>query len=73
MTRKKTFIVGLIAALAYMLGFIPLLWSNVNNLKSVGYSAAVAGVAIGAFLVCGFIYLIFLRKRRIRVLLVGKY
>lgn len=66
MTRKKTFIVGLIAALAYMLGFIPLLWSNVNNLKSVGYSAAVAGVAIGAFLVCGFIYLIFLRGKLVK-------
>lgn len=65
MSKKKTLMIGCIAAFAYLLGFIPLLWSNLNNIPSLGFSFSFSGIAIGTFLVCGFAFLIFLRKKLI--------
>ena len=63
MTKKATAIAGLIAVLAYFIGFMPLLFSNLNTVKSFLFSLGVTGIALFAFLVIGFVFLFVLRKR----------
>ncbi|MDY5948982.1 MAG: hypothetical protein SPJ42_07085 [Oscillospiraceae bacterium] len=61
MTKKKTVIVGLVAGLAYLIGFLPLLFGNLNTSKSILVSLTLTGIFLGVFLVIGFIYLFVLR------------
>ncbi len=63
MTKKKTIFVGLSAVLAYLVGFLPLMFSNLNTVKSFLFSLAVSGIVLGIFLVIGFIYLFVLRHK----------
>ncbi len=65
MTKKKTLFVGLFAAIAYFIGFLPLIFSNFNVTKSFTFSLLVTGVVLGIFLVVGLVYLLVLRKRLI--------
>lgn len=65
MTRKKTILSGLIAILAYFIGFLPLLFGNLNTIKSFLFSLSVMGIVIGVFAICGFVYLFVLKKRLI--------
>ncbi len=63
MTRKKTLFVGLFAVIAYLIGFIPLLFSNINTQKSFLFSLYMMLTTVGALLVVGFVYLFILRKK----------
>lgn len=63
MTRKKTIIVGLIGLLAYFIGFFPLMFSNLNTVKSFLFSFMLTGILLGAFLVVSFLFLFVLRKK----------
>ncbi len=63
MTKKKTVFVGLVALLAYFIGFLPLIFGNMNTSKSFLVSLAITGVLLAVFLVIGFIYLFVLRKK----------
>ena len=63
MTKKKTLFVGLFAVLAYLVGFFPLIFGNLNTTKSFLFSLIVTGVVLGVFLVIGFIYLFVLRHK----------
>lgn len=65
MTKKKTVIVGLIAVAAYFIGFIPLIFGNLNTISSFVFSLAITGIILGIFLIIGFIYLFKLRKKLI--------
>ena len=65
MTRKKTLFVGLFAVLAYFVGMLPLLFGNLNNMKSFLFSIAVICIVVGIFLVIGAIYLFILRHKLI--------
>ncbi len=63
MTRKKTVLFGLVAALAYFIGFLPLLFGNTNTGKSFLFSLLVVAVVLGLFLAVGLVYLFILRHR----------
>lgn len=63
MTKKKTVFVGLIASLAYFVGFLPLIFTNVNTVKSFLFSFILTGVMIGLFMIVGVVYLLVLRKK----------
>lgn len=65
MSRKKTLLVALVAASAYLIGFLPMLLGNLNTVKSFLFSLSLTGIAIGIFLLIGFIFLFVLRKRLI--------
>lgn len=65
MSRKKTIIVALIAAAAYLIGFLPLIFNNLKSVKSALFSLSITGIAIGVFLVIGFIFLFILRRQLI--------
>ncbi len=66
MTRKKTIIAGIVALVAYFIGFLPLILPNMNNTKSLVGSLAITACLIGLFMLIGFVYLFLLRKRLIR-------
>ncbi|MBR2316031.1 MAG: hypothetical protein IKA56_05240 [Clostridia bacterium] len=63
MTKKKTLCVGLIALLAYFVGFLPLLVGNINTSKSFLFSLTLTGIVLAVFLVIGFVYLFTLRGK----------
>jgi|GEM_PF-6250983 len=63
MTRKTTIIASLIAIAAYFLGFIPVLFSNLNNTTSSVFSLYFTLGAVGIFALIGFVCLIVLRKQ----------
>ncbi len=63
MTKKKTWIVGLIAAAAYLFGFLPLLFGNANTGKSFTFSLTITGIVMALFLAVGLVYLFILRHR----------
>lgn len=63
MTKRKTVTVALIAVLAYFIGFLPLVFSAVNSIKSFVFSLAVTSIVMGIFLIIGFITLFFLRRK----------
>lgn len=63
MTKKKTIFVGLVALLAYFIGFLPLIFGNLNTTKSFLFSLMVTGILLAVFLILGFIYLFTLRRR----------
>ncbi|MGN0115271.1 MAG: hypothetical protein ACI396_08080 [Acutalibacteraceae bacterium] len=63
MTKKKTLFVGLFAIIAYLFGFLPLIFGNLNTVKSFLFSLGVTGVLLGIFLIIGFVYLFVLRHR----------
>lgn len=65
MTKEKTLFVGLFAVLTYLVGFLPLLFGNLNTTKSFLFSLIVTGVVLGVFLAIGFIYLFVLRHKLI--------
>jgi len=63
MTKKTTMFVGLFAVIAYLVGFLPLLFSNINTGKSFTFSLITTGIVLGIFLIIGFVYLFVLRRR----------
>ena len=65
MTKKKTVCVGLIALLAYFIGFLPLIFSELNSVPSFLFSLLLTGIMLAVFLVIGFIYLFVLRRKLI--------
>ena len=65
MTKKKTFIVGLVSILAYLLGFIPFLVGNVKINVSFMTSLTITGISIGIFALVGLVFLFILRHRLI--------
>lgn len=65
MSKKKTIVIGIIAIVAYLIGFLPMIFQNTNDAKSLVFSLGMAGIAIGVFALCGFLYLFVLRKRLI--------
>ncbi|MBO5060793.1 MAG: hypothetical protein J6C82_07765 [Clostridia bacterium] len=66
MTKRKTVFAGLIALVAYFLGFLPLFISNLNTTKSFLFSMGVTGVTLLVFMVIGFVFLFILRKRLVK-------
>lgn len=65
MTRKKTVVIGLIAGVVFLFGFLPLLLGSTNTVKSFLFSLSLTGITVGVFLLVGFIYLFRLRKKLI--------
>ena len=63
MTKKKTMFVGLVGLLAYFIGFLPLIFGNLNTTKSFLFSLMLTGILLAVFLIIGFIYLFTLRRR----------
>lgn len=63
MTKHRTVTIGLVALLAYFFGFIPLIISNFNTVKSLTFSLIISGVVLGVFGAVGFLYLFALRKK----------
>ncbi len=67
MTKKKVLIIAIVAAVAYLLGFMPLIFSNLNTDKSRIFSFAATGIAVGALLVIGFVALLCFRHRLVKL------
>ena len=65
MTKKKTVFVALFAVLAYIIGFLPLLFGNANTTKSFLFSLCIIGIVLGIFLGVGLVYIFILRHRLI--------
>lgn len=65
MTRKKTILVGLIAAAAYLIGFLPLIFGNLNTIKTSSFALMLTAISMGIFLLVGFLFLLVLRHRLI--------
>ncbi len=63
MTRNKTLAVSGIAIAAYLFGFITLLFENAINRDAFMTAMAVVGICLGAFALCGFIYILVMKKR----------
>lgn len=63
MSRKKTLFVGLVGVLAYLVGFMPLLFGNLNTGKSFLFSLGLTAAVLGVFAAIGFVYLLVLRHR----------
>ena len=63
MTKAKTVLIAVVAAVAYLFGFLPLIFSSFNSIKTTGFAFAVAGIMVGLFLLIGFIYLFILRRK----------
>ena len=63
MNKKRTVMVAVIAAVAYLVGFLPLILGNFNTTKSTLVSLLMTVGSIAVFLIVGFIALIVLRKR----------
>lgn len=66
MTKKKTLFVGLTAAVAYLFGFLPLMFSNFNTGGSFLFSLLLTGIMLGVLLVIGFVTLIILRLKQVK-------
>lgn len=62
MAKKKALNVIGIALIAFVCGFIPLLWSNSNNWETFLYSALLLVCSVLIYSVCGWIYLIVSKK-----------
>ena len=65
MTRKKTVAVAGAAILAYLIGFMPLIFRNINTGISRVFSLAMTGIVIAVFCCIGFVFLFILRHRLI--------
>ncbi len=58
MTRAKTIITGLIAIVAYLFGFLPLLFDANNNSKSLSFAVIITLSGLAVFILSGLIYLL---------------
>lgn len=67
MSKLKTVLVSLVAALAYLIGLIPLFFGEINTEETLKNSAIIALVTLLVFLLLGFIYLFVLRRRLVNV------
>lgn len=63
MSKKATIGVGLSAGAAFLMGFLPMLFSNLNTAKSFGVSAAITLSGLVIFFLIGFIVLFSFRKK----------
>ncbi len=63
MNKKKTVLVAVVAAVAYLLGFIPMFFSDFKTDKSTTVVILIILAAILIFLAVGFVFLFVLRKR----------
>ena len=67
MSKKKTVTVGLVALLAYFIGFLPLFFTSLNSFKSLVFSFDIALVMMGLLACVGFISLFVFRRQLINV------
>ncbi|MCH5191303.1 MAG: hypothetical protein J1F23_03975 [Oscillospiraceae bacterium] len=67
MSKKKTLFVGLFAVTAYLIGFLPLIFGNINTSESVLFSIAMTLIVLGLFSLVGLVYLFVLRHRLIKL------
>lgn len=58
MTRTKTVIVGIIAVVAFLFGFLPLIFDNANTSESLGFALVITLSGLAVFLISGLIYLL---------------
>ena len=63
MTRAKTLAVGGVALLAYLIGFLPLLFSNLNDTPSFLWSLLLVGIVLALFAGVGIVALMVYRRR----------
>lgn len=63
MTKKQTIFLGITACLAFLFGFLPLLFSNLNTAKSFLFSLTATGIAVGLLALVGFVFLLVKRVR----------
>ncbi|MCR5783062.1 MAG: hypothetical protein K6G90_10055 [Clostridia bacterium] len=66
MTRRRTILVGAVSAAAYLFGFLPLIFSNLNKTKSFLWSLGISLAAIAVLMIIGIVFLIVLRGRMTR-------
>jgi len=65
MTKKKTLIAGGVAIGAYLLGFLPMIFSDLNTWYSVLFSLAITGAVLAVYAIIAVIYLFVMRKKLI--------
>lgn len=61
MTRLMTVVIGLICVIVYAASFIPLVFSDLNSVQTSINSFVLAGAAIGAFTLAGFVCLVVMK------------
>lgn len=66
MTKNRTICVGLIALLAYFLGFMPLLFGSLNTVGTFTFSFVMICAALGALALIGVVGLFVMRHRLIK-------
>lgn len=67
MTRRKTIIIGAVSVAAFLIGFLPLIFGNLNTVKSSTVALIVTLIAVAVFAGFAVLYLFVLRKRLINV------
>lgn len=63
MTKVKTITIGLIAVVAYLIGFLPLIFGNWNTDKSLQHSLLITAVVVLVFAAIGVLYLFVLKRK----------
>lgn len=63
----KALLVGAVAFMAYLIGFLPLLFSNRNTGISFNASLILTGAFMGTFMALGYIYLYILRQKSVNL------
>lgn len=65
MSKGKTLFIALCAIGAYLLGFMPLIFSNFNTQKTLLFALMVSLITVLIFAIAGFVYLFVLKKQLI--------
>lgn len=66
MSKKKTLLIGGIALAAYLIGFLPLLFRNLDTEKAILYALGITGASLAVLALVGIFKLIFMRKKHIK-------
>ena len=65
MTKGRTVFIALLAIGAYLLGFLPLIFTNLNTTKSFTTALLITLITVLVFAIAGFIYLFVLKRKLI--------
>lgn len=67
-TKKSAIISSAVACLAFLLGFFPLIFSNMNTVKSASVSLIMTLICLSVFLICGLLALFRFKRKLIGVI-----
>lgn len=66
LTKLKIFLVTIIALLAFMSGFLPLIFKNRKTMEMIGASMKIVGIAAGVMLLVSIVFMLVMRYLQVR-------